>query len=291
METNQIKNSAFADLSLSAETIAELQTYLLAAANYYHILPIEKLYSILCEQNPEFLSKEDFLSFLQAQKTQPTCYQILKPGELFEGVPANLNLLWNGMLVHECLLVDQDECYAFLEFSEGKPYHVPEKELLLQYATEEFYEETPEVTAMRAVFADMGMSPARQENELLEVLVFARENAELPEVFDDIQRRKLTFNDRTLRKFVRAYRNLHNHLPLPLIHGCTPVELLEVFPEMPGEILYWTEDVYKTPEVQKRMEQLVSAAATQPKQSLADFMQSQIDLKKMLEDVPGQLPS
>ena len=101
----------------------------------------------------------------------------------------------------------------------------------------------------------------------------------------------MTFNDRTLRKFVRAYRNLHNHLPLPLIHGCTPVELLEVFPEMPGEVLYWTEDVYKTPEVQKRMEQLVSAAATQPKQSLADFMQSQIDLKKMLEDVPGQMPS
>ncbi len=64
METKQIKNSAFADLSLSAETIAELQTYLLAVANYYHILPIEKLYSILCEQNPEFLSKEDFLSFL-----------------------------------------------------------------------------------------------------------------------------------------------------------------------------------------------------------------------------------
>ena len=282
MEANQTQTAAFADLSLSAETIAELQTYLLAVANYYHILPIEKLYSILCEQNPEFLSKEDFLSFLQAQKTQPTCYQILKPGELFEGVPANLNLLWNGMLVHECLLVDQDECYAFLEFSEGKPYHVPEKELLLQYANEEFYEETPEVTAMRAVFADMGMSPTKQENELLEVLVFARENAELPEVFDDI---------RTLRKFVRAYRNLHNHLPLPLIHGCTPVELLEVFPEMPGEILYWTEEVYKTPEVQKRMEQLVSAAATQPKQSLADFMQRQIDLKKILEDMPGQMPS
>ena len=108
MEANQTQTAAFADLSLSAETIAELQTYLLAVANYYHILPIEKLYSILCEQNPEFLSKEDFLSFLQAQKTQPTCYQILKPGELFEGVPANLNLLWNGMLVHECLLVDQD---------------------------------------------------------------------------------------------------------------------------------------------------------------------------------------
>ena len=39
------------------------------------------------------------------------------------------------------------------------------------------------------------------------------------------------------------------------------------------------------------MEQLVSAATTQPKQSLADFMQSQIDLKKLLEDVPGQMPS
>lgn len=74
MEANQTQTAAFAGLSLSAETIAELQTYLLAVANYYHILPIEKLYSILCEQNPDFLSKEDFLSFLQAQKTQPTCY-------------------------------------------------------------------------------------------------------------------------------------------------------------------------------------------------------------------------
>ena len=64
MEANQTQTAAFADLSLSAETIAELQTYLLAVANYYHILPIEKLYSILCEQNPAFLSKEDFLSFL-----------------------------------------------------------------------------------------------------------------------------------------------------------------------------------------------------------------------------------
>ena len=79
-----------------------------------------------------------------------------------------------------------------------RAYHVPEKELLLQYATEEFYEETPEVTAMRAVFADMGMSPARQESELKNYILFAQENAELPEVFDDIQRRKLTFNDRTL---------------------------------------------------------------------------------------------
>ena len=47
----------------------------------------------------------------------------------------------------------------------------------------------------------------------------------------------------------------------------------------------------KIENIQKQMEQLVSAAATQPKQSLADFMQSQIDLKKLLEDVPGQLPS
>lgn len=291
MEHNQTINAAFADLSLSAEIIAELQTYLLAAANYYHLIPIEKLYSIICEQNPELLSKEDFLSFLGIQKVQPTPYQILKPGELFEGVPTKLNQLWNGMLVHECLLIDQDECYAFIEFSEGKPYHVPEKEQFLQYAEDCFYVETPEITAMRAVFADMGMSAAKQENELQNVLIFAQENADFSEIFDDIQRRKVAFNDRTIRKFVRAYRNLHNHIPLPLIHGCTPVELLEVFPEMPGEVLYWTEDVYKTPEIQKRMEQLVSAAATQPKQSLADFMQSQIDLKKMLEDVPGQLPS
>lgn len=42
MEANQTQTAAFADLSLSAETIAELQTYLLAVANYYHILPIEK---------------------------------------------------------------------------------------------------------------------------------------------------------------------------------------------------------------------------------------------------------
>lgn len=69
MEANQTQTAAFADLSLSAGTIAELQTYLLAVANYYHILPIEKLYSILCEQNPEFLSKEDFLFLTGSENT------------------------------------------------------------------------------------------------------------------------------------------------------------------------------------------------------------------------------
>ena len=71
MEANQTQTAAFAGLSLSAETIAELQTYLLAVANYYHILPIEKLYSILCEQNPEFLSKEDFLSYRLRKHNPP----------------------------------------------------------------------------------------------------------------------------------------------------------------------------------------------------------------------------
>ena len=33
MEANQTQTAAFADLSLSAGTIAELQTYLLAVAN------------------------------------------------------------------------------------------------------------------------------------------------------------------------------------------------------------------------------------------------------------------
>ncbi|MFR2341264.1 MAG: hypothetical protein ACLS6W_00160 [Ruminococcus sp.] len=276
MEANQTQTAAFADLSLSAETIAELQTYLLAVANYYHILPIEKLYSILCEQNPEFLSKEDFLSFLQAQKTQPTCYQILKPGELFEGVPANLNLLWNGMLVHECLLVDQDECYAFLEFSEGKPYHVPEKELLLQYANEEFYEETPEVTAMRAVFADMGMSPTKQENELLEVLVFARENAELPEVFDDIQRRQLTFNDRTLRNLFGT--ELAQSFAAAVDSGCTPVNCWKSFRKC-REILYGQKMSTRHQRYKSEWNswfRCCNAAEAE----LADFMQSQIALKR-----------
>lgn len=64
MEANQTQTAAFAGLSLSAETIAELQTYLLAVANYYHILPIEKLYSILCEQNPGFSFERRFSLFL-----------------------------------------------------------------------------------------------------------------------------------------------------------------------------------------------------------------------------------
>ena len=42
MEANQTQTAAFANLSLSAETITELQTYLLAVANYYHIRPALK---------------------------------------------------------------------------------------------------------------------------------------------------------------------------------------------------------------------------------------------------------
>ena len=37
MEANQTQTAAFADLSLSAETIAELQTYLLAEIGRAHV--------------------------------------------------------------------------------------------------------------------------------------------------------------------------------------------------------------------------------------------------------------
>ena len=198
------------------------------------------------------------------------------------------------MLVHECLLVDQDECYAFLEFSEGKPYHVPEKELLLQYATEEFYEETPEITAMRAVFADMGMSPARQENELLEVLVFARESAgRLPEVFDDIQRRKLTFNDRTLRGIRSGLTGTCTIIcRCRRFSGCTPVELLEVFPGNAGrDFVLDRRCLQDTRGTKANGTAGFCCCRRSRSRAWQTSCKVRFDLKKLLEDVPGQLPS
>ncbi len=271
-------------LEVPEEQIAMLQQYFQAMANFYRMMPLKKAYEIISEQNPDWISKETFLAVTDVIRHSQQDYMILKLDELFDDVDKQDRTLEDGMLLHECMLVDMEDCYDFIELVEGKPYSIPPKETLLQYADADYYEETPQIAALREVFLDMGMTKQKSEEILLECLLFIMdESSTLMDVLHDLRRMQLRFNDRTIRSFVRRYRDLHNHYPMPGNRGCKPVDLLEVFPDMPNEVLFWTEDVYKTEGIKEQMQEMVDAAEQMPRKTMAAFMQQEIGRQELMK--------
>lgn len=271
-------------LQVPEETIEQIKQYFQAMVNFYRIIPLKKVYEIISEQNPDWISKETFFAVTDVIRHSRQDYVILKLDELFDDVDKSERILENGLLLHECMLVDMDACYDFIELAEGKPYFIPPKEILLQYADENYYEETPQTTALKEVFLDMGLSKKRSEEMLLECLIYIMdENSTLLEPLFELQRLQLRFNDRTIRSFVRRYRDLHNHYPLPANCGCKPVDLIEIFPDMPNEVLFWTEDVYQNILVKKQMQEMVDTAEQQPRKTMVDFMQQEIGRQELMK--------
>lgn len=271
-------------LQVQEETVEQIKRYFQAMANFYRMIPLEKAYEMISEQNPGWISKEIFFMIVDVIRHSQQDYLILKLDELFDDVNKQDCTLENSMLLHECMLVDMDNCYDFMELVEGKPYFIPPKEILLQYADENYYEETPQIAALREVFLDMGMTKKKREEILLECLLYIiDERSTLMDVLCDLQRVQLRFNDRTIRSFVRRYRDLHNHYPQPGNRGCKPADLVEVLPDMPNQVLFWNEDVYQDEAVKKQMQKMVDAMEQQPRKTMASFMQEQIGRQELLK--------
>lgn len=76
---------------------------------------------------------------------------------------------------------------------------------------------------------------------------------------------------------------MHNHYPHPGNRGCKPADLVEVLPDMPNQVLFWTEDVYQDEAVREQMQEMVDAAEQQPRKTMASFMQEQIERQELLK--------
>ncbi|MDO5291444.1 MAG: Rho termination factor N-terminal domain-containing protein [bacterium] len=107
--------------------------YIVANANMYGMVPVEQVVKTFNEQN----------------KTQTNGEEVLKVYNLISGVKQIFYKLVDGQFVHEAVL--EENGMSILAGKQGnKPYYVPSKEILINYAREEYFERSMAFEALVA---------------------------------------------------------------------------------------------------------------------------------------------
>lgn len=223
---NKEIDKMYDELALSKEQTELLSSYFLAFSNLYNIITMEKAYSIIKNQNPDKFTEENFLAFADVvRRDERKWYCILGDDELFEDGNACKPI--QRKLIGEWLLEDDEDLETMMFMQGGKPYYVPEKEELLKYADDFYYEETPQTKAVFDFFInEMGMDEKEADDmvgETISTMCISLGDAEVP--FHDFARMKIYFTKEQAQKFLRLFVDLYNNTRHPFNRGYTPCEM------------------------------------------------------------------
>ncbi|ARF17240.1 hypothetical protein CSV61_04720 [Sporosarcina sp. P3] len=109
--------------------------YIVACTNLYGIVPIEKVIEIYNDQNEEKVLLNEVENFLQSEQVK---------AEL-EG---SFVYIQSNEFVAEATS-EEDETEILKRNAAGKPYYVPEKDELLRFIDEEYFQETSEQSIVK----------------------------------------------------------------------------------------------------------------------------------------------
>lgn len=189
--------------------------YAIAFGNFYGVLDYNKFIEIYNSQNSPALSRNELVALVS-------------------------NILYKKMLenhhvyVHPSRLVHEsieyfDDLGTYLEVSAGKPYYIPDKEELLRYTDDFYFEETMEQARLASMLAKdfFGGSTMMVREEIEEIIgqatLFGENVNELISYF--LSRFELENQDQ-INVYVKAIVDVANNVRLWENRGHTPHELL-----------------------------------------------------------------
>lgn len=224
--SSEVLEKMYAELPLSSEQTELLNSYFSAFANLYNIITIEKAYSIIKSQNPDEFTEENFLAFTEiVRHDERKWYCILSDDEISENGTESKPM--QRKLIGEWLVEDYDDLETMMFLQEGKPYYVPEKKELLEYADDFYYEKTPQIKALFDFFVnEMGMDEKKADDMVCETtatMCISLGKAEVP--FRDFARLKVYFDMEQAEKFLNLFVDLYNNTRHPFNRGYTPDEM------------------------------------------------------------------
>lgn len=204
-----------------------LRRYFGAMANLYGIIPLSKAYEIISAQSPTLVTRDEFLAFAEIARHEDDPFSIMGGDELFvdrEHTGAMDRWIIDPFLLHGD---DNEPFLRTLVMQEGKPYYVPDKRELLRYETDFYFEQTPQLSAMKAFLAsEMELDEDTLEGVVDEMLLNMRyadpdfDVMEMLEVFD-----VAFISEAEMSQFIRLYQALNNHTRMQSNCGHTPNEL------------------------------------------------------------------
>lgn len=223
-----------------------ISRYFDAFYRLYGIIPLKQAYRIIARQNPELnITKEDFADVVSHIDTDKKHYVLWSEDELYYELydepydPSKNTDIFDKMLVGEHIVIFDDADYYedLVSQQEGRAFYVPEKQELLKYDKDCYYEKSKYYYAMENFIRDELKLESCYEDvadEIATLAVFFDSN--IDEAIDSLRRLShkqfKNFADvQQGEKFAKLYSDLYNHTRKEILRGRTPYEA--------GECVYY----------------------------------------------------
>lgn len=226
------KQDGLCNAELPKETEALLRSYFDAFSNLYGITPLYRAYRIIQKQNPELSLTEDaFLAFAGQVEEEDHHYVIAGMDEIYDDIKEPTPPMKREIISEYLYAVDDFESYEELnEEQEGKPFYIPEKEELLRYQDNLYFEKTREYLAL-GVFLRDKLRLKRADDVLDDLQLGARcEDSDSQSIIWEGERlagRGCLGSMEQINEFFRYYFAMYNNTRLPANRGFTPNEMQE----------------------------------------------------------------
>ncbi len=224
--TRRRLNAMYREIPLKDTTSRLLRKYFNAMSNLYGIVPLQKAWEIISDQNPKLLSKEEFFAFAEIARHECEDYCILKDSELYLDGEATGRLDWK--LIDILLLCDDDgPLNEVVTCQQGKDYFIPSKAELLRCSDPFCCVPAPQVDRMRDFLSKrLHLDEQKADIVLEDILLFTRSSGgNLEKVVKVIEWAGVVFNDRTFSEFASIHQDLSNNTRMPHNRGYTPHEM------------------------------------------------------------------
>lgn len=233
------ENNKNGNVELSENTGELIRSYFAAFANLYGIIPLSRAFHIIKKQNPTLkIDESTFLAFADEIGKEEHYYIIAAAEDIYEGIDEPTPPMKREIIAEYLYAVDNFEGYEELkENQQGKPFYVPEKDTLLKYQDDLYFEETKESAELEK-FLRSKLKLKKSNDILLEL----ETGMHIGEEFDPqyviytmerLEGRDCFRSEEQLDEFFQHYFAVYNHLRIPENRGFTLCELREKTGDLP----------------------------------------------------------
>lgn len=218
------------NMILNEETQAMLLEYFDAFSNLYGIIPIKRALRIIRKQNPELeMTDEQFSDFISNIDFSHQ-YYIITSEAWFEDENADSGEPLDRVLAAEYLYsIDCEDYFVLADEQEGRPFYVPNKEELLKYSDEYYFERTKYYDEFDAFLKAAIPIPNNEIAYDIQIGIVIDDN-EIDEAVGELRflsgnKFKDFKNKEQAYKFALLYTKLRNNTRKHAYRGHTPAEL------------------------------------------------------------------
>lgn len=220
-------NSLYRAIPLKDTTFRLLRKYFSAAANLYGIISLRKLYEIIEQVHPRFVTKNEFIEFAKVARHETEGYFILSDADIFQGGKQTPFLDYE-VIDTTLLEIDINRYHYLKKVQFNKPYYIPSKKDFPLYANPFHFDVGDEVTAIKSFLKDYLKLEDQLEHVIYGMLFFGSRclNVSFETLLSKMEESGVVINDpKDLETFSTLYSNFKDNSRMQSNRGYTPKEI------------------------------------------------------------------